>query len=169
VTDQALVRQIRKQVADQLSVHRTADEQAGRPPMDHADQRQHVRALISQALARHNRERLDVGEPVLDQRTEETLAEAIHAELFGLGRLQPYLDDPHIENINVNGCDQVFLKYADGTKVHGEPVADSDDDLVELIRSIGSRQGLAERRFDTAQPQLDLRLPDGSGGTVTFG
>ncbi|HUC36260.1 MAG TPA: ATPase, T2SS/T4P/T4SS family [Acidimicrobiales bacterium] len=41
-------------------------------------------------------------------------------------------------------------------------VADSDSELVETIRSAAARFGLSERRFDTAHPELDLRLPDGS-------
>jgi Flp pilus assembly CpaF family ATPase len=42
------------------------------------------------------------------------------------------------------------------------PVAESDDELVAMIRSAAARFGLSERRFDAAQPELDLRLPDGS-------
>jgi Flp pilus assembly CpaF family ATPase len=34
--------------------------------------------------------------------------------------------------------------------------------MIELIRTMGARMGLGERRFDVGNPQLDLRLPDGS-------
>ncbi len=34
--------------------------------------------------------------------------------LFGLGRLQALVDDPDIENIDVNGCDRVWATFADG-------------------------------------------------------
>ena len=43
-----------------------------------------------------------------------------------------------------------------------DPVADSDDELVDLLRSAAGRFGLAERRFDTARPELDLQLPGGA-------
>ena len=43
----------------------------------------------------------------------------MHAALFGVGRLQPLLDDPEVENIDINGCDQVFVGYADGREVRG--------------------------------------------------
>ena len=41
-------------------------------------------------------------------------------------------------------------------------MADSDAELVDVVRAAASRFGLSERRFDLACPQLDLRLPDGS-------
>ena len=41
-------------------------------------------------------------------------------------------------------------------------MADSDDELVELVQVLGSYSGLVSRPFDSANPQLDLRLPDGS-------
>src|SRR5580658_9584966 len=38
----------------------------------------------------------------------------------------------------------------------------TDDELVELIQVLAAYSGLSSRPFDTANPQLDLRLPDGS-------
>jgi Flp pilus assembly CpaF family ATPase len=103
-----------------------------------------------------------MGRPPPDAAEEEELASAIHAALFGVGRLQPLLDDQQIENIDINGCDRVFLGYADGREEMGEPVADSDEELIELIQILAAYSGLSSRPFDTANPQLDLRLPDGS-------
>ncbi|HEV2360786.1 MAG TPA: ATPase, T2SS/T4P/T4SS family, partial [Acidimicrobiales bacterium] len=54
------------------------------------------------------------------------------------------------------------MTHADGTKVRVAPVAETDDELVEVIRSAAARFGLSERRFDNSCPELDLRLPDGS-------
>jgi pilus assembly protein CpaF len=160
--DQALVRRFRQEVADQLSAHRTAHDVGGRGPMSDADLRQLASELLARALERYAQERLASAQRPLEAAEEDELVDAVKALLFGLGRLQPYLDDTSIENINVNGCDQVFLRYADGSKRRGEPIADSDEEMVELIRQVGARMGLAERRFDTANPQLDLQLPDGS-------
>jgi Flp pilus assembly CpaF family ATPase len=41
--------------------------------------------------------------------------------------------------------------------------------MVELIRTMGARMGLGERRFDSGSPQLDLRLPDGSRLSAVMG
>jgi Flp pilus assembly CpaF family ATPase len=102
------------------------------------------------------------GRSPLNAQDEEDLAAAIHAALFGVGRLQPLLEDQQVENIDINGCDRVFIGYADGREVMGEPVAESDEELVELVQVLAAYSGLSSRPFDTANPQLDLRLPDGS-------
>ena len=54
---------------------------------------------------------------------------------------QPYLEDPSIENINANGADEVFVRYADGTREQVDPVASSDAELVELVRTLAARVG----------------------------
>lgn len=100
--------------------------------------------------------------PCPSPEAEQALARLVLDALFGMGRLQALIDDPDIENIDVNGCDQVWVTCADGTKRTMPAVADSDEELVDLIRSAASRFGLSERRFDLACPELDLRLPDGS-------
>ncbi|MGH9066716.1 MAG: CpaF family protein [Acidimicrobiales bacterium] len=81
------------------------------------------------------------------------------AHLWGLGRLQALIDDHSIENVNINGCDQVWIIYADGLKVRGDPVADTNEELMWVA---AARLGQHERRFDLGSPQLDLRLPDGT-------
>ena len=57
---------------------------------------------------------------------------------------------------------RVFLSYADGREVLAEPVAETDEELVELVQVLAAYSGLSSRPFDTATPQLDLRLPDGA-------
>jgi pilus assembly protein CpaF len=90
------------------------------------------------------------------------LAQTVLDALFGMGRLQSLIDDSEIENIDINGCDRVWASYADGSKRLMAPIADSDQEVVDIVRSAASRFGLSERRFDMARPELDLRLPDGS-------
>jgi pilus assembly protein CpaF len=97
-----------------------------------------------------------------DTEEEQRLAKRVLDELFGLGRLQAFVDDHSIENIDINGCDRVWATFADGSKRMMSAVADSDTELVDVVRAAASRFGLSERRFDLACPQLDLRLPDGS-------
>jgi Flp pilus assembly CpaF family ATPase len=93
---------------------------------------------------------------------EQELAQMVLDALFGMGGLQALVDDPDIENIDINGYDRVWATYADGSKRLMAPVASSDQELVDVVRSAASRFGLSERRFDLARPELDLRLPDGS-------
>ncbi|MDR0342830.1 MAG: Flp pilus assembly complex ATPase component TadA [Nocardiopsaceae bacterium] len=160
--DHALVKRMRSEVGDRLAEQRRLDAAAGTPAMTGEDERQFARALIAQVLEEHARGEFTAGRAPFNAQEEEELATAIHAALFGVGRLQPLLEDQQLENIDINGCDRVFLGYADGREVMGEPVADSDDELVELIQALAAYSGLSSRPFDTANPQLDLRLPDGS-------
>ena len=160
--DHSLVKRLRGEVGDRLAEQRRLDAAAGMAPMSGEDERQFARALIAQVLENHARTEIMAGRPPLTAQVEEDLAEAIHAALFGVGRLQPLLEDQQIENIDINGCDRVFVGYADGREVMAEPVAESDEELIELIQTLAAYSGLSSRPFDTANPQLDLRLPDGS-------
>jgi Flp pilus assembly CpaF family ATPase len=160
--DHGLVKRIRAEVGDRLAEQRRMDAATGMVPMSGEDERQFARALIAQALEDYARGEILAGRSPLNAQLEEDLAEAVHAALFGVGRLQPLLEDQEIENVDINGCDRVFIGYADGREVMGEPVAESDAELVELIQVLAAYSGLSSRPFDSANPQLDLRLPDGS-------
>ncbi len=146
---------LRDLVAEDLSTPETAR-------LDDADRREFAR----QQIFVHMDDLLDHSDPstfeLASSGDEQGLAQTVIDSLFGMGRLQRLIDDPQIENIDVNGCDRVWVTYADGTKELVGPVAESDEELVELVRSAASRFGLSERRFDLARPELDLRLPDGS-------
>ncbi|WP_214106729.1 CpaF family protein [Acrocarpospora catenulata] len=160
--DHALVKRFRQEVGDRLARQRRLDQASGLRPMSGEDERQFARALIAQVLEEFARGEIGVGRTPPSVEEEEGLAAGIHAALFGVGRLQPLLDDPEVENIDINGCDRVFVGYADGQELTHEPVAESDEELIELIQILAAYSGLSSRPFDTANPQLDLRLPDGS-------
>jgi len=160
--DGVLVARLRAEVADRLEGRLQSDAAAGRPRMSPDDQRQFASQLISEALQAEARGAVAAGRPALDLAGEDAVAQAVADSLFGLGRLQRLLDDPEIENINAQGCDQVFVRYADGTRTRVDPIADSDAELIDLLRLAATRMGLGERRFDLGSPQLSLQLPDGN-------
>ena len=160
--DHALVKRLRQETGDRIADQRRLDQLSGLPPMTPQDERQFARAVIGQVLSEHAHSEMTSGRRPPTAEDEEALAAGIHAALFGVGRLQPLLDDPDIENIDVNGCDRVFVSYADGREAMTEPIAETDEEMVELIQILGAYSGLSSRPFDSANPQLDLRLPDGS-------
>jgi Flp pilus assembly CpaF family ATPase len=160
--DHELVRQLRLQVADRLNDQRRRDQMSGVAPMSAEDEREYSRSLIIQILEDYARLEIADGRTPPTPDEEAGLASAIHSALFGVGRLQPLLDDPEVENIDINGCDTVFVQYGDGREERHPSVADSDEELVELIQVLAAHTGLSSRAFDSANPQLDLRLPDGS-------
>jgi len=151
----SLISRLRADVADDL-----ADTSGYELTLE--DRRELARTLVLSRLERHAAESVENGRSPLDVPDEQRVARAVLDALFGLGRLQSLIDDCDIENIDVNGCDQVWVTYSDGTKTNVEPVADSDSELAEMLRSAAARFGLSERRFDVSHPELDLRLPDGS-------
>jgi pilus assembly protein CpaF len=167
--DQRVVRRLREEVADVLARQRRQDVVDGIAPMTAEDERQFARAVIGRVLDNWARSELAAGRVPPDSAEEQELADGIHAALFGVGRLQPLLDDPEVENIDINGCDRVFVGYADGREEVLPPVAESDEELIELVQILGAYSGLASRPFDTANPQLDLRLPDGSRLSAVMG
>jgi len=167
--DQLLLRRLREDVADRLSRQRREDSDAGLPAMTSEDERQFARAVITRVLEAHARSEIAAGRTPPDTAEEAELSDGIHAALYGVGRLQPLLDDPEVENIDINGYDNVFVGYANGEERRHPPVAESDDELVELVQVLGAYSSITSRSFDSANPQLDLRLPDGSRLSAVMG
>jgi Flp pilus assembly CpaF family ATPase len=152
-----LVRELRQTVAEKLSARLQ-----GAPVPDPSARRALGRALAAEEIAARNRALIRTGEAPWTGAAASDIEDAVMAALFGLGRLQPLIDDLDIENIEVNGCDQVWLSYADGHDEQGPPIADSDAELIEHLQLLAGRMGSAERTFTTTHPSLHLRLDDGS-------
>jgi Flp pilus assembly CpaF family ATPase len=93
---------------------------------------------------------------------QQALHRAVLDSLFGLGRLQPLVDDPDLENIEIYGAARVVLQYADGRLVEGPPVAESDAELIDAVAFLAARQQGNERAFSPASPLLHLRLDGGA-------
>jgi pilus assembly protein CpaF len=160
--DADLVAGLRTEVLSALSERERALQAAGRLPLAAADEQALGRQLIAEALESRARQALTTSRPVMAADAEDELARATFDALFRLNRLQRLLDDPDIENINANGCDQVWVRYADGRREQVEPIAASDEELEEMLRTAAARTGIGERRFDRGSPRLSLQLPDGS-------
>jgi pilus assembly protein CpaF len=157
-----VVARLARSVGERLADERIDRDATGRHSLDSADQRQLARRLLADELDRLATERLSAGQPPLSMEDEGEIAEAVMAKVLGLARIQPYLDDPDVSDIHIRGFDSVWLKRRDGTRVRAEPVADSDEELIELLRVVAARMGRSERRFDAANPELNVQLPDGS-------
>lgn len=82
----------------------------------------------------------------------------IQDEVIGLGPLEPYIKDPTVNDILVNGYKQIYVERAG--KLEPTPARFKDDDhLRKIIDRIVSQVG---RRIDESQPLCDARLMDGS-------
>lgn len=88
---------------------------------------------------------------------EKLAASQIVATLTGFGPLQPFFDDPQVEEIWINAPDAVFVAREGIPEPAGVVLRDSEvRDLVErMLQSSG-------RRVDLSSPFVDASLPDGS-------
>jgi pilus assembly protein CpaF len=120
------------------------------------------RRLVDEWLVAHARASIRDGADRLSADDESALAAAVLDHIFGLGDLQPYLDDPRVESIFVNGYDSVFVRRTGQPVLEADPIGESDADLESLVRRLAAREGLSERRFDESSPFLNLTLRDGS-------
>ncbi|MGH7542603.1 MAG: CpaF family protein, partial [Gemmatimonadota bacterium] len=88
----------------------------------------------------------------------EALVEQVLHEIFGLGPLEPLLQDPSVSDILVNTYKQVFIER--GGRIEKTDVRFKDDrHLMQVIDRIVSAVG---RRIDDSSPMVDARLADGS-------
>lgn len=109
-----------------------------------------VRSLVDEVIA----------ELVIEDRIEESAqaaaTAAFHA-IAGFGPLQPYLDDPQVEELWINAPGRVFVARG-GRSELTTVVLDPEDvrDLVERMLRVSGR------RLDLSSPFVDAMLPDGS-------
>jgi pilus assembly protein CpaF len=89
---------------------------------------------------------------------KDRVIEEILDEVFGLGPLEPLLQDPAVSDILVTTPKLVYVEK--GGKLYRTPVEFKDDaHLLRIIEKVVSRVG---RRVDESSPLVDARLPDGS-------
>jgi len=113
-----------------------------------------VRAEIRVAVAKL----VDEEKTPLSLVEKDRVIEEILDEVFGLGPLEPLLQDPTISDILVTTPKLVYVERAG--KLYRTPVEFNDDaHLLRIIEKIVSRVG---RRVDESSPLVDARLPDGS-------
>src|SRR6476619_4095626 len=91
-------------------------------------------------------------------RERERLSLEVLDEVFGLGPLEPLLQDPTINDILVNGHNQVYVERA-GVLEESNVMFKDNAHLMNIIDKIVSAVG---RRIDESSPMVDARLADGS-------
>jgi pilus assembly protein CpaF len=113
-----------------------------------------LEGLVHQRL----RELLDEEETPLSAQEKLLVVRQIGDSVLGLGPLEPFVRDPEVTEIMVNGWDTIYVErsgklYWTGTKFHDEG---------QLRRTIDKIVAKVGRRVDEASPYVDARLPDGS-------
>src|SRR5215472_4755592 len=94
----------------------------------------------------------------LSGRERERLSREVLDEVFGLGPLEPLLQDPTVNDILVNGAKNVYVERA-GVLEKTNTMFKDDGHLMHIIERIVSDVG---RHVDESSPMVDARLADGS-------
>ena len=106
-------------------------------------------------VRRHNDVALARGMALVED--EAACVRGALAEVTGFGSLQPYLDDPSVEEIWINAPDKVFAaRFGVAQRL---PVRLTDEQVRDLVERMLHPTG---RRVDLSQPFVDASLPDGS-------
>lgn len=148
------------------------DHQRGHVPLAADDRRQQllVGAWISDAIAALDEERIDTGRAPLTPQTERVVRASVVAELTGAGPLEPYLDDPDVEEIDVNSHTSTWVTYVDGRKVDVGALWASSAELTAFQKRMALRMtGTGEGRLDTSSPMLTLQTRDGARVVMVLG
>ncbi|MBG7609872.1 MAG: CpaF family protein [Anaerolineae bacterium] len=91
------------------------------------------------------------------QAVRAALLNLVVADILGLGPLQPYLVDPEITEVMVNGPSDVYVEKL-GKIFRVDASFEDQAHLMRIIDRIVSPLG---RRIDEASPMVDARLPSG--------
>ncbi|MGZ4445858.1 MAG: ATPase, T2SS/T4P/T4SS family [Nocardioides sp.] len=118
--------------------------------MDQNELDQRVRAVLADVLASQDRP--------LSTSDRLRVTQEISDDILGYGPIEPYLRDPDVSEVMVNGPASIWLEKK-GRLLHADAHFVDEAHLRRTIDKIVSRIG---RRVDESSPMVDARLPDGS-------
>lgn len=88
----------------------------------------------------------------------EALSQVICEEFLGNDPVGPYLRDPEVTDVLINGCESAWIERA-GRLERIENAFVDEEDVRAYAQRLAVRSG---RRIDDASPFVDARLPDGT-------
>ncbi len=114
-----------------------------------------IRTIVDNVIASYDERSLSRPLPPLGD--SQSVARTVLDAVAGFGPLQPYLDDPTIEEIWINEPSKVFVAQRGRSELTTTIFTAAEiRDLVErMLKSSG-------RRIDLSSPFVDAMLPDGS-------
>ena len=101
---------------------------------------------------------MDEESTLLSSLERQQICDEVLDEVFGLGPLEPLLQDPTISDILVNTHKQVYVERKGQLELTNVTFKDNNH-LLRIIDKIVSQVG---RRVDESSPMVDARLADGS-------
>ena len=136
-----------------LELHKALLDNLNLAALDTASE-QELRTEIN-AIANETLEEMGI---VLNRDERQTLSQDLFFEVTGLGPLETLLKDDTVNDILVNGPQQIFVER-DGKLQLTDITFKDEKHLLRIIDKIVSAVG---RRVDESNPYVDARLADGS-------
>ena len=136
-----------------LDLHRVLLDSLNLAALEHAtenDLRQEINAIAAEFL--------NENAIVLSREDRMTLNSELYDEVTGLGPLETLLKDETVNDILVNGPQQIFVERSGKLELTDVTFKD-ERHLLRIIDKIVSAVG---RRVDESNPYVDARLKDGS-------
>ncbi|MDX6374529.1 MAG: pilus assembly protein CpaF [Nocardioidaceae bacterium] len=118
--------------------------------MDQNELDAEVRKVLADVLGSQDRP--------LSSSDRSRVTQEISDDILGYGPIEPYLRDPDVSEVMVNGHNSVWLEKS-GKLMAADAHFTDEAHLRRTIDKIVSRIG---RRVDESSPMVDARLPDGS-------
>ena len=100
----------------------------------------------------------------IPQAEQQQMAQEILHDMFGVGPIEPLLQDDSITDIMVNGPDQIYVERHGRLELTALKFRD-DAHVINVAQRIASSVG---RRVDETSPMVDARLSDGSRVNVVL-
>src|SRR6188472_1192115 len=135
-------------------VHNTLLQQLGPKLYDAELTQTELEHMVKGAL----QEAMQAEDILLTTAERTRISQEIADDILGYGPIEPFLRDPDLTEIMVNGCDDIWIERG-GRLVKVEGHFTDEAHLRRTIDKIVSRIG---RRVDESSPMVDARLPDGS-------
>jgi pilus assembly protein CpaF len=114
--------------------------------------------VVQQQIRRIVEDMLVDDDTPLSRTEREQLVVEVQHETFGLGPIEPLMQDPTVSDILVNGPHEVYVERR-GKLTKTNAIFRDDAHLMQVIERIVSAVG---RRVDESSPMVDARLKDGS-------
>ena len=139
--DRALVERVEDRVRDAVR----------RSGIDPIRDRDAIRRAVDEAVVA---EALDGAQAGIDT---HDIAQQVHDRVAGFGPLQPFFDDPEVEEVWINEPGRVFIARSGRSELTTTVLSDAE------VRSLVERMlQWSGRRIDLSTPFVDAMLPDGS-------
>ncbi len=147
IIDQAALEdKLHRLASEYIQVQSTAES----GPISYTKDRERLTKIIRRLLQRESE--------ILPQKTEDEIIQAVVHRIVGLGPIEPYLNDPQVTEIMVNGPDEIFVEK-EGELFQVKISFRDEEHILNVIDRIVAPLG---RRVDESTPFVDARLPDGS-------